>query len=131
MKYPPPIPGLILAGAVLAVLCAIECWAFVVMYSRIEKTPEGKHLFRLSVELGLVFTLTVVFAFVPGFLLVKALIQLVVFAAIAAELWVRIVLLRNNQNIAKKMLAAQAVTDAKELKDRRSDDSTSGPHGPY
>ncbi|GAB3884630.1 hypothetical protein [Terrabacter terrigena] len=110
---PPPIPGLLMAGLLLDVICALECWVFVWMYRPIKKSPEGRHLYRLSRLLGIIFTLTVAFAWLPALafnlggmraliavMLGGALVQIVLLVYMAAELWVRIDLLRTNQRIA-------------------------------
>lgn len=106
MTYPPPIPGLLVGSLVLAVVCAIECWVFVVMYRKVHKTAEGRHLYRLSIALGATFTLTVLFQFLSASywtVLAAALIQLLVFLAVAAELWVRINLFIENRRFAETM----------------------------
>lgn len=100
MKYPPPIPGLLMGALVVAIVCALECWVFVAMYRPIVKSPEGRHLYRLSILLGAAFTLTVGFQVIPEtyyFILAAAVVQLLLYLAVSAELWVRIQLLRENQ----------------------------------
>ena len=95
----PPVPGLMLAAIIEAGTVALLCWWFVWRYSRIKwrSTPEGRHVMRLTVVLGLTFTFTVLFNTIPVSLLLKALVSLVLFGAIAAEMWTRINLLADAQ----------------------------------
>lgn len=122
MNYPPPIPGLLVGALVVAMVAALECWVFVVMYRKTEKGPEGRHLFRSSLLLAVTFTLTVVFQFLGTnywVVLVAACIQLVVFLGVAAEMWVRITLLRE-----ARIRAAKHDKDIDDFKITASDDGT-------
>lgn len=120
MKYPPPIPGLLLGALFVAIVCAIECWVFVWMYRKINKTPEGRHLYRLSILLGLTFTLTVGFQFLPDSavaVFIAAVVQLLIFLAVCAELWVRIMLLVENQRKRKARLLSKTSAPEDEFAD--------------
>ena len=100
MNYPPPVPGLLLAGGIALLLCAVLAWTFVIRYFRRRwwETPEGRHLLRFTVILASTFTLTLVFAVVPLPPILEAVVQLVVFLAMAAELWHRNLLLTAAQH---------------------------------
>lgn len=102
MNQPAPIPGLILAALIAAGAVALLSWWFVFAYARIRwnRTPEGRHLMRLTVYLALTFTCTVVFNVMPVPPIVGPLTSLVLFGALAAEIYTRITLLHDAQREA-------------------------------
>jgi hypothetical protein len=95
----PPIPGLILAAVLMAGAVGLLSWWFVWRYSRVtwQRTPEGRHLMRLTVVLGLTYSATAVFYFVPLPPIAHALASLALFSVTAAEMWTRITLLHDAQ----------------------------------
>lgn len=100
MNYPAPIPGLLLAAVIEAGAVALLSWWFVFRYSRIhwKRTPEGRHLMRLTTIIGLTYTATVLSFVLPMTLLVRAIVSLVLFGAAAAEMWHRNALLHDAQH---------------------------------
>jgi hypothetical protein len=95
----PPVPGLMMAALMAASATALLCWWFVWRYSRInwKRTPEGRHVMRLTIALALMFTLTVAFNVAPVPVLWKAVASVVLFGAIGAEMWTRNTLLHDAQ----------------------------------
>lgn len=106
MNYPPPVPGLLVGALILVAIGSLECAVFLFMYRKAEKGPEGRHLSRLSFWLGTTMALTVIGQIIPvedyWVILTVAVIQLVVFLFIDAELWVRIMLLHDNRKARRK-----------------------------
>lgn len=95
----PPIPGLMLAALMEAGATAILCWWFVWRYSRVnwKRTAEGRHVMRLTVALGLMFTLTVAFNVAPVPLIWRAIASVVLFGFCGAEMYTRVNLLHEAQ----------------------------------
>lgn len=105
----PPVPGLMLAALLGVAACAVLTWLFVWRYSRVtwQDTPEGRHLMRFSALLGITFTATLVLNAVPTPAMVRGIISVLLFWALAAELWTRVALL----TIAQREETAQARQD--------------------
>lgn len=93
------VPGLFIAAMGALIACAVLGWWFAWRYSRttFEDTPEGRHVLRFTILLAVTFTVTAVLQLVPVPPFVGVLASLVLFAAIGAELWTRITLLREAQ----------------------------------
>lgn len=94
-----PVAGLFVAAMGALIACAVLAWVFVWRYSRLtwRRTAEGRHLMRFTILLGLTFTTTAVLNVVPPPPIVSVSVSLVLFGAIAAELYTRIALLHEAQ----------------------------------
>lgn len=92
-------PGLMIVALAALTVCAVLSWVFVAMYARVpwRRSREGRHLMRMTIILGSIFTLSVIFNVVPFPPLFNAAVSVVAFIAMAAEIWARIALLRRAQ----------------------------------
>ena len=111
MNYPPPVPGLLVAGVILCALSAALAWTFVVRYFRTRwwETPEGRHLMRFTLVLATTLTCTVAFAVFPIRPLFAAVLQVLLFGALSCELWLRNVLLGDAQREIHRTAKARRI----------------------
>lgn len=93
------VPGFLVAAMGALGLCAIFPWIFVAMYARLpwRRTAEGRHLMRMTTIMGVLFTASFVLNIAPLPPLWQSIVALVVFSAMALELWARITLLLRAQ----------------------------------
>lgn len=92
MNAPPPLPGLMMASLMVAGLVALLAFAFVLRYRRVDykRTPEGRHLIRFTLLIGLTYGLTAalpLFAMVSP--IVRVLVSLGLFGWAALEMYAR------------------------------------------
>lgn len=84
--------ALYLVAFAALILCAVEAWVFVVLYSRVRwyGSPEGRHLMKFTAALALTFSLTLLFALVHPEPMMRAVLSIAVFGWIGWELGNRI-----------------------------------------
>lgn len=93
------VSGFLVAAMGALGLCAVLPWVFVTLYARLpwRRTAEGRHLMRMTTIMGVMFTASFVLNIAPLPPLWQAIVALVVFSAMAFELWARVALLLRAQ----------------------------------